>query len=225
MDIRTSLECFFSLSILTVLVLLAFYSSDVLFSSTIEDGPLANLSAIFFAVSSIFFILASKKLLTRNNRKWKFAAITIAWSVLMFVFSGEEISWGQRIFDFSTPEGLSKINLQNEFNIHNIEIVDTAFGGKYRYLSLMMLCFSVLFPVLKYFSVGRKVFKLTFFPVATHGIALLVLSAYIYGKVFHDVLPNNVASEIREFLFSLGVCWFSFLCAFSPERVYIDNSK
>jgi hypothetical protein len=35
---------------------------------------------------------------------------------------GEEISWGQRIFNFKTPELFREINVQHEFNIHNIEM-------------------------------------------------------------------------------------------------------
>ena len=34
--------------------------------------------------------------------------------------AGEEISWGQRIFDFETPDFLMHLNVQNEFNVHNI---------------------------------------------------------------------------------------------------------
>lgn len=41
----------------------------------------------------------------------------------MFIGAGEEISWGQRIFDFATPENLAAVNVQNEFNFHNIELV------------------------------------------------------------------------------------------------------
>ncbi len=39
--------------------------------------------------------------------------------VLVFI-AGEEISWGQRIFEFTTPEFLRDLNRQNEFNVHNI---------------------------------------------------------------------------------------------------------
>jgi hypothetical protein len=31
----------------------------------------------------------------------------------------EEISWGQRILGFETPHGLSRVNQQGEFNLHN----------------------------------------------------------------------------------------------------------
>jgi hypothetical protein len=46
-------------------------------------------------------------------------------SLIMFFGFGEELSWGQRIFNFSTPDYLADINVQEEFTIHNIEIFNT----------------------------------------------------------------------------------------------------
>ncbi len=40
--------------------------------------------------------------------------------VMVFV-AGEEISWGQRLIGFATPDALMDINAQEEFNLHNID--------------------------------------------------------------------------------------------------------
>jgi hypothetical protein len=41
----------------------------------------------------------------------------------MFIFGfGEEISWGQRMLLFETPEFVKEVNTQSEFNIHNLNI-------------------------------------------------------------------------------------------------------
>ena len=64
---------------------------------------------------------------------------------LIFIV-GEEISWGQRIFGFATPETLSEINRQGESNLHNIHGVQTMFSwgmflvGAY---GTIMPCFAV----------------------------------------------------------------------------------
>jgi len=34
--------------------------------------------------------------------------------------AGEEVSWGQRIFDWSTPTALERVNKQGETTVHNI---------------------------------------------------------------------------------------------------------
>ena len=38
----------------------------------------------------------------------------------MVFAAGEEISWGQRIFGFATPDFLMHLNEQKEFTVHNI---------------------------------------------------------------------------------------------------------
>lgn len=40
--------------------------------------------------------------------------------------AGEEISWGQRILGFHTPDELAEINRQGEANIHNIKSIQDA---------------------------------------------------------------------------------------------------
>jgi len=58
-------------------------------------------------------------------RKYKnFFLLVLA--LAMFFGAGEEISWGQRIFGFSTPESIKQVNTQGEFTIHNLEV----FSGK-----------------------------------------------------------------------------------------------
>jgi hypothetical protein len=58
-------------------------------------------------------------------RKYKnFFLLLLA--LAMFFGAGEEISWGQRIFGFSTPESVKQVNTQGEFTIHNLEV----FSGK-----------------------------------------------------------------------------------------------
>lgn len=46
---------------------------------------------------------------------WALIAAVVAFLAL------EEISWGQRMLGLSTPEALSRVNIQGELNLHNIE--------------------------------------------------------------------------------------------------------
>ncbi len=55
---------------------------------------------------------------------------------LVFV-AGEEISWGQRIFGFTTPDFLMGLNVQNEFNVHNTGLVYFETIGSY---GMLLLC-------------------------------------------------------------------------------------
>ena len=41
-------------------------------------------------------------------------------AVASFVLAWEEISWGQRILGFETPDEIEQINAQQETNLHNM---------------------------------------------------------------------------------------------------------
>lgn len=64
------------------------------------------------------------------------------WFFVMFALAGlyvvlEEISWGQRIFGFPTPDFLKEHNLQGEANLHNV------FTGPYKTLLKDVLSYAV----------------------------------------------------------------------------------
>lgn len=85
-----------------------------------EDGLVESLTAIFLFFSGfagIFGVVRNWK--TRNIKG------IITWSViaLMFFFAaGEDISWGQRIFNIPSSEFFMKHNFQKETNIHNLVV-------------------------------------------------------------------------------------------------------
>ena len=60
-------------------------------------------------------------------------------------FAGEEVSWGQRIFRWQTPQPWAAINKQDETNIHN---VSPMFDSKPRLLfSVGVLVGAVIYPL------------------------------------------------------------------------------
>lgn len=64
---------------------------------------------------SATMLLSLKVACYRSQYRIFFAVLALA----CFYVVGEEISWGQRIFDISTPEFFKEHNLQNETNLHN----------------------------------------------------------------------------------------------------------
>ena len=56
--------------------------------------------------------------------------VYIIGGVAMVFAAGEEISWGQRIFGFATPDFLLPLNESKEFNVHNIS--NSTFDRIYR---------------------------------------------------------------------------------------------
>jgi hypothetical protein len=61
-----------------------------------------------------------------------------------FVCAGEELSWGQRVFGFKTPDAIKRSNEQKEFNLHNL---DVEHFHPVAVVSAFMKVFGILLPL------------------------------------------------------------------------------
>ncbi len=80
-----------------------------------------------YTLSFIAASLVSWKLARDASRHGepKFVVRTYAlFGVFTFLVAGEHISWGQAIHEYPTPFGLHDVNVQGQFNVHNLPIVD-----------------------------------------------------------------------------------------------------
>ena len=81
-----------------------------------ENGFIENLSSIFLLIAIIFLFKAQN-----FYKKVKFINIFLIIKILALIyFLGEEISWGQHFFKWTSPDFFKKVNIQGETNIHNI---------------------------------------------------------------------------------------------------------
>lgn len=120
-------------------------------------------------------------------------------ALLFFAMCGEEISWGQRIFGFETPESLSGLNVQNEVNLHNM------FG--YLFDHLFILCFFLwgcIIPLLYHMSrTSRQVMRWAGLPIPSIGLAIGMLLITLYQDqiilAVFDPVPRLRIPEMREF--------------------------
>lgn len=183
----------------------------VVYSFTEEDGLIENLTATFYMVALIFSFLSIFK------RKPIF--LPILWTILCFIFLGEETSWFQRLFDYSVP-AVQNINAQNEFNLHNLEIFQ---GGSLLYspITLKTFCKSqnlfrlgffgyfILLPL----SLKSKTIKKLFFKIGYHKPSnnfTMTLSFIFFLSFFLVMLPPTInlkspLAEIREMLYAFFI--------------------
>lgn len=96
-----------------------FFSEDIYHYLIKEDGIYENLTAIVMLIISLLCVY---KLVTDNSKTKYQRGFLILLAVLSFFGFGEEISWGQRIFDIETTGYLAENNLQGETNLHNLKI-------------------------------------------------------------------------------------------------------
>jgi len=81
--------------------------------ATYEDMIGEWAQTYFFLAATIISVFVA---LQKTRYRWFFMVLAIACSYVVL----EEVSWGQRIFGFSTPEFLKARNLQGEANLHNL---------------------------------------------------------------------------------------------------------
>lgn len=84
-----------------------------------EDGIIESVGAIAFLIASLAFLFVARAI--SRDRGGRHVLVALALSVLMLLACLEEISWGQRLFDWKTPEMIKSVNVQGETNIHNLK--------------------------------------------------------------------------------------------------------
>jgi hypothetical protein len=84
---------------------------------TQEDGPIEWVSFAGFLLAGGLALVAATHL--RPTPRSALAAAALG--LVLLVAAGEEISWGQRIFELDTPAVLVDGNRQDELNLHNVD--------------------------------------------------------------------------------------------------------
>jgi hypothetical protein len=159
---------------------------DAFISFTIEDGPVENAQVLILLSTAL---VTGKEAISSPHVRHRllFYALTIA----LLLVALEEISWGQRLLGFETPESIKAINVQNETNIHNIGILN----------QLQMVGY-ITISSLGVISGFRK--PKTLWMAPTSAARLLLIPAIFYMYFF--ISPNlYFSAEIVEVLFYGGI--------------------
>lgn len=212
-----------------------YISNDLLIRLTVEDGVYQNAGAIFFLLAAIaFFILAIRPeyyAAYQNTQKYPERKYFCLFALILFFAFGEEISWGQRIFNFATPEAVKAINIQEEFNVHNLEFFhgNTREGEEKtgimalftmsRLFYIACLTYLLVLPFLyKINAQIRNVINKINIPVPNIIIGIFFAFNLIYAnmlkKLFSELDGHGIV-EIKEFvtaliLITLPLSWLSY---------------
>lgn len=202
------------------------FEEDVINRLGVEDGIFEWLTALFFFLTSVlFFCMFFYK---RN-------IIVFFFGLIFLIGSGEEISWGQRLFNFETPETIKEQNVQGEFTLHNLEIFNNeGFNGEGKsglsrllainfLYKLFWLVYCVLLPLL-YFSFPfiKKIVSKINLPIPPFSLGIFFLLSWLVFRVSHQfLLPegktpqyydtiNEINEFVSSFLFFLLSLYFLF---------------
>ncbi len=108
-------------------VALAAVNPDYLAASYVrEDGVTEWMTVVFLLTCSG---VSARRFITRAATRtldFKHGTTLAMVSITCFIGALEEISWGQRLLGFQTPESLARVNLQGEATFHNIGVAGTS---------------------------------------------------------------------------------------------------
>lgn len=171
-----------------------------------EDSLIEWLQVLCLLGACIFLPLITLGLLRAGR-----LGITLLYAVVtlgVWFLTGEEISWGQRIFGWDTPEDVNAVNRQGETNLHNLRgvqelvpyamllaslygacapLVRAALGSPREHVASKHLLVPPLFLVPAFLlAAGYRLFRLLIWPEPT-----FVLSEY--GEVMELCLYLGLA--------------------------------
>lgn len=181
-----------TLIILAATYIPLFLTGEVVEFFVNEDHLFENLTAVYFLITSGLLVYSFFKLRPIVNKKMyyvkKLALLGMAF--LFFFAAGEEISWGQRIFNIQTPEQVREVNVQQEITIHNLAFFqgETATLDFSQLEMLFSLTIALGIPLV---GVALKRFNIelnALIPVLPIQFGILVLVNYIYQKVLRNIV-------------------------------------
>lgn len=145
-----------------------------------EDHYFENVGALSFFAAAILFLssfLRARGPELTGRIFWLKKLAFLGLALLFFFGAGEEISWGQRLFQIQTPDSLSAINVQGELNVHNIALFEYQIPFETLF-DLLWLSLAVLLPCAA--AVVGRLERLV--PIVHWGVGALFLFDYLLAK-------------------------------------------
>ncbi|MFM7734257.1 MAG: pectate lyase [Cyanobium sp.] len=166
-----------------------------------EDGPAEWVQFFGYAGACLASLVVAWR---RRARPGSLAFL--GWLVLAlfcFLMAGEEISWGERIFDWGL-DAIRQMNDQEETNIHNIKGVQSLMHFAFIFFGLLFGCIGWrLFPRIDAFP--ARWYSLWFLPVALF-YAYFDLSWITHGqRIRNDQEAIEVMLAVGLFLHALAM--------------------
>lgn len=190
-----------------------------------EDGVVENIGTLFFLIASLAFFAcyfsssgSGNYFLHVHTRRNVFYFLL---GLLLFISFGEEISWGQRIFSWKTPELFNEMNFQKETNLHNIWFLDTKYLERHslpvifdanRLFSIFWIFILFAVPVIDRLSKKpQTLIRKTNLPVAPLWVGFLFL---LHATLFHLIytyLQDYLNLSVRLSLVELKESIYAFI--------------
>lgn len=188
-----------------------------------EDGLYETVGAASALVAGLLFATLFFATGHDASRRNFWPLLFALGSVLLFA---EEISWGQRVFGFTTPVWMQAANQADETTFHNMVWFQEAQGNRLNaILGLVAITYLGLLPWLAAYSriVSQGVDRVGL-PLPDRSIACAVLTIPLFSIFVQSVWIAQEAGEVAES--TLQVVWLLFAigaCREARQTVWIDR--
>ncbi len=220
--------------VITLLITIAFSYSIYLFLSVETVSNLGEEDNFFEWATTTFLFIGSILLFILFFRTKNIFYLLL--SISLFFGCGEEISWGQRIIGFKTPPDITKVNVQNEFNLHNLVLFSKDFNGirkkglnrllEINFLfRLFTILYGIVLPIISYhiniFQILVKKLKL---PVPPISIGIFFLFNWLIYWILHAFLiPGGNCFQYYDTAGEIFECLGAFILLLISLYFFIDS--
>jgi len=217
-------------------VLVVTVPDPVLGAAIREDGPVEWLGAAAWSLAAVLFAVTALSLRRAGASRPSSSLFLWGLASVCLVALGEEISWGQRLVGYATPELVARFNLQSEMNLHNLSVLDSRLAvegedksGLSRWLtfgrigSLIWMGYLVALPLLVRASPPlRTLAEWLRLPLPPLAVALTGVTAYLAFQISIGPLSDGEpghrltrvsANEVKETVVAtlfLATAWAHF---------------
>lgn len=163
---------------------------DALLGAMHTEGGSHEIGEFFVLLAALVVAVWTFFSSALKGRSWLRAWVALA-SLCCFYVAGEEMSWGQHILHWSTPEYWQHINDQQETNLHN---TSSWLDQKPRLLLEIGVLFGgIVFPLLRRFKPGWLPVK---FEIIYPASFMCVTALFILAIKITDKLDNHQAIRV-----------------------------
>ena len=166
------------------------------------------------------FITIDNKQFTFLGKSTKRNIFFALLGIIFLIAFGEEVSWGQRIFNWDTPEGFKDLNAQKETNLHNLWLFQAYkedgtsksffenMLNMNRLLNIFWLLFCVVIPTISLVSnKGKKLINylgIPLVPLWIGGFFILNYIVFIFSIYINKNIHFLEVDEVKESFYAIG---------------------
>jgi hypothetical protein len=178
---------------------------------TEEDQFAETMQVLCYTAACVMCVLVVRYQF--KAKQWLIGALYVVLGCGLVFLVGEEMSWGQRVFGWTTPESMVAINKQEETNLHNIHGV----GHSFKWIQLLVGAYGTILPLVFLRKDLLARFRKLVDAVVPHWSLVLFFMPMFIWKLFRNLGPPiperfyyviTNYNEIVELILAMGFCLF-----------------